>query len=538
MSNPPDSTSPAARLRHGAGRLRHPAGALPPRRPGSRGAAASPVAPVLPRDGAADRSVGPRLHADRARLARATASPSRCNGRDSPRQAPAWRTSPAATLEFVDALGIGRFGIYGFHTGASIGTALAQARPDRVAAVAANGLVVLTEAERAAILRDYLPPLVPRWDGGHLAWLWARMREQAIFFPWHDRRAATRMDFDVPPADRLHAGLLEFLAAGDHYHVAYAAAFMDRAERRLPALRGAAAGHRRGAGPAGGSSGPDRTPARQRAAWSTAADTAAALDQRVRAPRRAIPAMPRRRRAATAAPTGSASPVSAYLGAPGRQIRVLRQSCAPAGHPPAGCPTVILLHAPGSSAGRSAPWPTTSPGTPWCLPRICPGTAPAMRRRRRLNRVPRWTASSRNWPGPWRPTWPQPGQPWWWWPSAPARRWPSNSPGRLGADDRRRAPAPPAWSAADTEEWLTRRPARPGARLVRRPPARGLAHGPGWPPVLALVPTGPRRHPAGGTRSGRPAHPPGCRRPAACERDVASPAPRRAAPTCAPARDG
>ncbi len=153
------------------------------------------------------------------------------------------------------------------------------ARPDRVAAVAANGLVVLTEAEREAILRDYLPPLVPRWDGGHLAWLWARMREQAIFFPWHDRRAATRMDFDVPPADRLHSGLLEFLAAG------------DQLPRRLRAPRswtGRNAGCPRcacrcwsppGAGPAGGSSGPDRSPLRPASRWRLRRTAAAALDR-------------------------------------------------------------------------------------------------------------------------------------------------------------------------------------------------------------------------------------------------------------------
>ena len=45
-----------------------------------------------------------------------------------------------ATLEFADALGLGRFGIYGFHTGASIGVAMAHALPERIAAIAANGL--------------------------------------------------------------------------------------------------------------------------------------------------------------------------------------------------------------------------------------------------------------------------------------------------------------------------------------------------------------------------------------------------------------
>jgi pimeloyl-ACP methyl ester carboxylesterase len=142
----------------------------------------------------------------------------------------------AATLEFLDAVGVGRFGVYGFHTGASIGTGLARAAPARVAAVAANGLVALTDAELEPILEHYLPPFEPRWDGGHLAWLWGRMREQTIFFPWHDRRAAARMDFDVPPAARLHAGLQEYLAAAEHYHVAYRAAFTWHAERHLATL--------------------------------------------------------------------------------------------------------------------------------------------------------------------------------------------------------------------------------------------------------------------------------------------------------------
>ncbi|MDH5254777.1 MAG: alpha/beta fold hydrolase [Gammaproteobacteria bacterium] len=252
-----------------------------------------------------------------------------------------------ATLEFVDALGVGRFGIYGFHTGASIGTALAWAHPDRVVAVAANGLVVLTEAERESILRDYLPPLVPRWDGGHLAWLWARMREQAIFFPWHDRRAATRMDFDVPPADRLQLGLLEFLAAGERYHIAYAAAFADRAERRLPAMRvpllvtaqarDPLAGHLSRIGSRSGN-----------VHVEASADTAAAL-ARAFAHLKSHPgdAAPPPR---ATAPPGPALPGSAYLGSPRQQVRVLRPSARDASEPPAGCPTVILLHPPGGSA--------------------------------------------------------------------------------------------------------------------------------------------------------------------------------------------
>jgi pimeloyl-ACP methyl ester carboxylesterase len=146
----------------------------------------------------------------------------------------------AALLEFANAIGARRFGVYGFHTGASIGLAFAQHHPERVTAIAANGVVVMTEAERRNILANYLPPLEPRWDGSHLAWLWARMREQTIFFPWHDRSLATRMEFDVPGPTALQASLLDFLRAGDNYATAYRAAFEFRTEQTLVDLRTAA----------------------------------------------------------------------------------------------------------------------------------------------------------------------------------------------------------------------------------------------------------------------------------------------------------
>ncbi len=265
--------------------------------------------------------------------------PLRRNGQ--PKTAATMEELAAATLEFADALGLGRFGIYGFHTGASIAMALAHRHPHRVAAVAGNGLVILTAAERAAILRDYLPALEPRWDGGHLAWLWGRLREQTIFFPWHDRRAATRMSFAVPPADRLQAGLLDFLAASEHYAVAYTAAFTDQAERRLPELtvpvlitaaaRDPLAAH---LGRIGARSGSVRI--------VPASDPADALDQALRH----LTAHPGDEAVATPSNhDGNADPAalriaSEYLGEPGRQVRLVRTRSRPAA---TGRP-VILLH--------------------------------------------------------------------------------------------------------------------------------------------------------------------------------------------------
>lgn len=152
-----------------------------------------------------------------------------------------------ALAEFVDAIGLRRFGIYGYHTGASIGLWYAVAHPERVSALAANGLAQFSEDECRLMLEKYLPPVIPAWDGSHLAWMWARMREQALFFPWHERRAATRLPFDMPPAAALQAAFMEFLRAGRHYASAYAAAMQARPDAvlgrlRVPLLVTAAAG--------------------------------------------------------------------------------------------------------------------------------------------------------------------------------------------------------------------------------------------------------------------------------------------------------
>jgi pimeloyl-ACP methyl ester carboxylesterase len=138
-----------------------------------------------------------------------------------------------AVIEFMDALGIERAAIYGFHTGAMISGALAAAHPDRIVCAAVNGYVVMTEPDRQDFIEHYLPPLQPKWDGSHLTWLWARMREQTIFFPWYRKSSAARLSFDVPPAEGLHNALLDFMRAGDHYRVGYRAAFTMRSDIAL-----------------------------------------------------------------------------------------------------------------------------------------------------------------------------------------------------------------------------------------------------------------------------------------------------------------
>jgi pimeloyl-ACP methyl ester carboxylesterase len=152
-----------------------------------------------------------------------------------------------AVAALLEVLGIVRVPIYGFHTGAREALSVAARHPDKVLAVAANGVSQMTPAELEEIDREYLPPIVPRWDGAHLTWLWSRMREQTVFFPWFKRSAAGRMDYDMAPPERTQRHLLEVLRNWRGYDVAYRAAFHADAtgavrDSRAPTLIAAAAG--------------------------------------------------------------------------------------------------------------------------------------------------------------------------------------------------------------------------------------------------------------------------------------------------------
>jgi len=142
--------------------------------------------------------------------------------------------------ELVDGLGLGRISLYGFHTGAAIAATYAANNPARVASSVLEGLPAWTTQERALLLADYLPRFEPKWDGSHLAWLWARLEEQTIFFPWHTPSAAARMKYtDLSPAD-IDVNVTEFLRAGDNYRAPYHAAFVFRGEDVAPRLKGPA----------------------------------------------------------------------------------------------------------------------------------------------------------------------------------------------------------------------------------------------------------------------------------------------------------
>ena len=132
---------------------------------------------------------------------------------------------------FLDALGIKQIAVYGFHTGASIGTAFAIRHPDRVLGAILDGFLVETDQSLADRIAHYLLPFEPCWDGSHLTWLWDRVRRQETFAPWYAPTLAHRLDREASSPDRLHRTVMDWLLSGAEYIKPYSAAFRQRGEQ-------------------------------------------------------------------------------------------------------------------------------------------------------------------------------------------------------------------------------------------------------------------------------------------------------------------
>jgi len=131
----------------------------------------------------------------------------------------------AHVLAVMDAFGVQRAGLYGFHTGAGTAMSAALAAPDRIAALALDGYAVWTEAERASHLEHYCEVYPPVWDGSHLAKTWARLEEQRLFFPWYERSLAARMAPSATDMSTRLRRLRDWLTAWRSYVSPYRSAF-------------------------------------------------------------------------------------------------------------------------------------------------------------------------------------------------------------------------------------------------------------------------------------------------------------------------
>ena len=130
----------------------------------------------------------------------------------------------AATLRFLDVLGVRHCHAYGFHSGSIILVHAMKLQPRRFSALTIGGYPAWTKAEMALLGERYTVPLRPSAYGEHLAWLWNRVLEQSWFFPWFDVRDETRMSIAHADLDAVQSIVMELLDAGDAYRAGYRAA--------------------------------------------------------------------------------------------------------------------------------------------------------------------------------------------------------------------------------------------------------------------------------------------------------------------------
>lgn len=125
----------------------------------------------------------------------------------------------------ITALGIDRTVVYGFHTGAIVAFEFARLFPERCSGAVVNGLVCIEGDELADLLAHYnvLPEVTA--EGAHLPWLWARLRDQTLFFPWYRKTPEARMTLDLHDGTFLHPYLVDFLRAKEGGRPGYQAAF-------------------------------------------------------------------------------------------------------------------------------------------------------------------------------------------------------------------------------------------------------------------------------------------------------------------------
>ncbi len=137
---------------------------------------------------------------------------------------------------FLDALRLSQVLLYGEQAGAALALSFAVENPGRAAAVAAWDLDLPGALDLPPSAKNPLPPFEPQWDGSHLAWLWAMLREQTAFHPWHTPALNTRVDADMPDAEELQNRVVQFLTCGRHgrgYETGYNAARTFDAARVL-----------------------------------------------------------------------------------------------------------------------------------------------------------------------------------------------------------------------------------------------------------------------------------------------------------------
>jgi len=142
----------------------------------------------------------------------------------------------AALAQTLDALGIERCAIYGFHSGSKIALQFAVDHPQRAALTLLDGLSLPPAPPGESFLAEYLQPFQATANGEHVARQWTKILDFHRYFPWFALRSSNRMAMDLPDDRHLHDYATDVFAAGASWVSAYGAALRYAAREVLARL--------------------------------------------------------------------------------------------------------------------------------------------------------------------------------------------------------------------------------------------------------------------------------------------------------------
>ncbi len=138
--------------------------------------------------------------------------------------------------DFLKRKRLSRVRLYGTATGCQLAIAFALAFPEKVEQLVGENACHFDDEERAALFHTYFPDLSPQADGSHLQRLWAMCYKTCIGFPWTSVADGAALPAGVSLA-QVQAMARDTLLAGEHYYLAYRAAFEHERAEYVQALR-------------------------------------------------------------------------------------------------------------------------------------------------------------------------------------------------------------------------------------------------------------------------------------------------------------
>jgi pimeloyl-ACP methyl ester carboxylesterase len=143
-----------------------------------------------------------------------------------------------AHWQAIEALGLCRVDLYGYHTGAAICTELSIRHHARIGRIVMDGLSVFDPTESGMLVDSNHAPVIPiDYEGTQFAAAWTMVRDAHLFWPWWDRRAQARRGLGLPSAGYLHGEAIEVLKACETYCRSYLAALRYPKKTQLPLER-------------------------------------------------------------------------------------------------------------------------------------------------------------------------------------------------------------------------------------------------------------------------------------------------------------